>query len=318
MKTRVIFSIVLALAGVGLAGSSLAQEKVKFATSVRALPIYDLPMFAAEEKALWRQNDLEGEWISFRGAGESTRALAAGAVYLVWESAPASVQLAARGAPVLIIADSGAVQDFYLWVRGDSPFQKAADLRKVKIGINRFGGMAHAYGRFMVKALGLEKEVKLVAEGGIVEGVAAMRSGAIDGRMSTFVTMIPLKFKGEARDILSVRDYLPKPWMDTVILARKDFLAKSPEVVKRTVTTTLAAASFVLKNREWTIQKLKSFYGYSDEIAKVIYDSLEYSKDGRIERRAVENVRNFLIDYEIVPKDKTPPADELFTTRFTE
>lgn len=318
MKTGFFCQILLMATAMGLAASSLAAEKVKFATSVRALPIYDLPMLAAEEKALWRQNDLDGEWVSFRGGGESTRALAAGAVSLVWESAPSSIQLAARGAPVLIVADTGAVQDFFLWVRGDSPFRKAADLRQAKIGINRFGGMAYAYGRFMVKTLGLEKEVKLVAEGGIVEGVAAMRAGAIDGRMSTFVTMVPLKFKGEARDILAVRDYLPKPWMDTVILARKDFLAKSPEVVKRTVATTLAAAFFVLKNREWTIQKLKSFYGYTDEIAKVIYDSLEYSKDGRIDRRAVENVRNFLIEYEIVPKDKTPPADELFTSKYTE
>ncbi|MEE8449891.1 MAG: hypothetical protein V3S39_09705 [Thermodesulfobacteriota bacterium] len=41
------------------------------------------------------------------------------------------------------------------------------------------------------------------------------------------------------------------------------------------------------------------------------------TKDGKIERKAVENVRSFLIEHGIVTKDKTLPVDELYTNQFT-
>ena len=42
------------------------------------------------------------------------------------------------------------------------------------------------------------------------------------------------------------------------------------------------------------------------------------SVDPKISRKAVENVRNFLIEYKLVDEKKTPPVNELFTNRFLE
>jgi len=103
-----------------------------------------------------------------------------------------------------------------------------------------------------------------------------------------------------------------------VITARKDFSKKSPDLVKRAVKSVLQATDFITKNPRWAIEKMKSkdLVGYPEEAAKLVYNSITWSKDGRITRTALENVRNFLIEYGIITKEKAPSLEEFFTDEF--
>lgn len=66
-------------------------------------------------------------------------------------------------------------------------------------------------------------------------------------------------------------------------------------------------------------RKVKSISGWSEEVARTFYaKEMSNSKDGKTDGEALQNVLNFLIEYGIVPKDKAPKLEQLYTTRFTE
>lgn len=156
-----------------------------------------------------------------------------------------------------------------------------------------------------------------MATGGVPQTIAALKAGAVDAIALSMFTMANLKFAGQVRELVAVADYLPKEWMDTTIFGTRDFIVKNPEVVRKFVKATLWAADFVQNNREWSIEKLKSLLGYSEEAAPEVYKLLVYSKDGKINRRALENVTRFLIEYGIVPKEKMPSVEAIYTMEFT-
>lgn len=297
--------------------SAQVVEKVKIG-NVREDVLRALPILAAGDKGFWKGLGVEVEYVPFRGATEMHQAVAAVALDTGVAGAASVMLVQARGVPEIIVADLQAPEDFFVWVRTDSRIREVKDLKGAKIGINRFGALLHAYGLMLSKASGLGKDIRLVAGGGTREELAAIKAGVIDGRVAPLTTMAPLKFQGEVREVVAVRDYLPKPWVDLVAFARTDVAEKRPEAVRRTVRGLLQGAQAVLKEPEWAMKKLQTEFGYAEGLARMIYPGLKYGKDGQLERQALDNVRSFLIEYGLVVKEKTPPLDKMFTMEFVQ
>lgn len=314
-KSFFLVTALLSQFGLLIGPSALGAEKMRFGTSVKGSPFYELPAIAAEEQGLWKQNGLEVTWFPFRGGPEVYQAVAANSVDLVVTATPANLQAAARGLAVVIVADSGR-DDFFIWVRADNPIKEPRDLKGARVGIVRFGGTAHAYARAVTKALGIEKEVKFTAGGGMREEVAMIRAGQLEARASGFTTMAKAKYDGIVRELLSVQDYLPREWIDQALTSRKEFMAHQPELLRRGVKGYLASTRFIKENQDWSVARIKTIFGFSEEGARGILQAMHYSSDGRVEPRAVENVRAFLVEYNLVSADKVPPARELYTNDF--
>lgn len=49
----------------------------------------------------------------------------------------------------------------------------------------------------------------------------------------------------------------------------------------------------------------------------MVYDSYQFTRDGRISKKALENVWNFLVEYGVVKKERAPALEELHTSQFT-
>lgn len=311
-----LFNLTLSL--LSTPGLVTAAEKLKYGVSSRTDLIYVLPLLAAEEKGLWKEVGLAVEYVPFRGGAEMHQAVAAGQLDMGNSGAISIIQAMTRGLPEIMVADLKTRDDFFLWVRADSRIKEVKDLKGAKIGINRLGGMMHAYGRVIARGAGLEKEVKFVAGGGGTEELAAIKSGALDGRVGPLFLMAPLKSRGEIRELVAVEDYLPKPWVGTVAYARQELVEKRPEVVRRAVKGLLQAGQAVVNDPEWTMAKLKTEFGYDEVLSRMIFPVIKYGKDGKTDRQGLDNVRNFLIEYGLISKDKAPPVDKLFTTEFTQ
>jgi NitT/TauT family transport system substrate-binding protein len=127
--------------------------------------MYDLPLIVAEEKGLWKEKGVNVEWLSFKGSSAMYRAMAAKSVDMSISMGASAIQAASRGVRVVIVADLGAQLDFEVWVKGDGPIKKPADLKGDKIGIGRRGGSSFALARFILNALKMEKDVQLVSVG---------------------------------------------------------------------------------------------------------------------------------------------------------
>lgn len=299
-----------------LSSVGLAQEKLKFASSPKSSPLYTLPVLAAAEKGYWKGEGLDVEWIPFEAGSAMHQGVAARAVDMGLSGLAASFLAISAGVPELMVADMQATENFFMYVRSDSLIREPKELKGATIGVTRFGSSSHAYALAVVRGSGLEKEVKFLAVGGVPQTMAALKARVIDLLTFTPFEMAELKLKGEVREIAAVRDYLPKEWADIIIYARKDFIKSNPDAVGKTVRAVLQGSSFVLKNRDWALEKMKSFTYYSEDAAKLVYAELKYGADGRINVKGLENARTFFIDYGVIRKEKAPPVDAMFTTEF--
>lgn len=293
-----------------------ALEKLKFGTAIQLFPHYYLPVLGAEEQGFWKENGLQVEWVPFKGSTPQQQALTAGALMVGLDNLSGMLRAVAMGAPSLVIGQVSPFNQFYFWVRADRPFNEMKELSGAKFGTSRLGVPSHIYGLVAAKALGL-REVKFVATGGVPESVAGLKAGVIDVLPSSYTTFVEMESKGEARRLGRVADCMPKEWVENVLLAHKEFVGKSPATLRGVIKAIIQAIAFVERNPRWTIDKMKAMQGYSEESAQRIYKMLDFTKDLKVDRKGLENVSKFLVDWGLVPREKMPPVDKIYTREFT-
>lgn len=288
----------------------LAAEKLKVGTSQKVYAGYYLPMAVAEEKGYWRENGLEAEWVPFAAGADFFRALASGAVFFGISTAVGGVQTTGRGVPMVITSEFVTKDPFLVWVLADSRFKELRDLKGAKVGVPRFGASSHAFGQAMAKALGIE--VRWVSIGGMTELLGGFKVGRVDVILQPLSIVVRMKAGGEVRDIGSVADFLPREWMEHATFAHKDFAKKNPDTVRKAIKALLQGVDFLKNNPRWAIEKMRSEEGLSESAARLVFQGIQFTKDGRVDKKAVENIKNFLAEYGIIPKDKVPATEEFF------
>lgn len=293
-----------------------AAEKVKLATVLKGVPHYDMIPLAAEEKGLWKEQALEVEWVPFRGATDTHQAVAAGAIPAGIGDTIGVIRAISRGVPIIMVAEHPAPDYWFIWVLGKGPIKEPRDLKGARIGTSRFGASAYAFGQLLVKKLGIEREVKFVAIGGIAERLAALRAGVIDAFMLSFAPVANLMVTGEIRGLVPLRDYLPKEWLDNIIFARTDFAERSPRIVRGVIKASHKAVDFMRDNQPWVVEKLKANYRFSEEAARLVSQGMYPHRGGPIKAEGLENVKNFLIEYGLLERGKAPAAEKMYTNRF--
>lgn len=314
---RFLFGFLFVILGSMLNYQVAFAQKVKVGPCVKAAPSYSMAFFASEEGNYWAKNGLDAEWVGIRGGAAMARAMAARALHIGVCAPLGQIRAIARGVPELIMADFQSPQYFYLWVRSDSRIKRPMDLKGTKIGVTRLGGSVHAFGMAIAKALGLEKDIKWVAAGGAREEVAALRAGIDDGIIFGYGGMATLRFKGEVREVIKVNDYLPRPWIDLAIFGQREFLNKNPDQARKALKALFQASAFVMRNANWAVKILKEQYRYPEALARQFHrDNLIYGKQPKISRKAVENARDFLTDFGVIPKEKAPSVDDLYSNKF--
>ena len=316
-----LLSLFIAFAFVAFNFSGVfAAEKLKFATAVKIYPLYYLPLFAAEERNLWKQEGLEVEWIPFSGAEVMFRSVAAKTLEIGMTPAITGIQSTVMGVPITMISDLvPGVGGWAVWLPKNSPIKEPKDLKGARIGVSGLGGSGHAFGLALVRGLGLERDVKFVGVGGVATTAAALKAGAVAAVVTGPAGMLELKAKGEAHELLFLAGYLPKEWMDHALVARKDFLKANLDLTKKIVKVVFQGAAFARENPSWSLEKMKSFSGYSDAVARLwLNEVARLTKDGRVKKRAIENILDFLLNYGLIPKDGLPAAEDLFTPGLTD
>ncbi len=189
------------------------------------------------------------------------------------------------------------------------------DLMGKRIGLPTKLGIPHTYARIITSAFKMEKDVRFVAAGGVRETIAGLRVGAFEAVSQPLTTMARLQVKGILRSLASTVDYLPKPWTDLVVFARKNFTRSKPDLVRKTLRALLQSTNFIQKNSRWTVDKMKSFSRFPEEAAKLVQKDFQFTTTGRLDRKAVENLRKVFIQYGVLT-EKAPPVDQLFTNEY--
>lgn len=315
MARKSLFFIFLPGMIINLVSVGLALEKVKLGSAVKIDRAYYLPALTGEEKGFWKENGLDVEWVPFTGATALGHGVTAGAISIAMSPSNWPPTAAERGVPVVMAAELAVRPSFAMWVRGDSPYRHPRDLKGARVGVTGLGSATHIFGRLIVAAHGMEKEVRFVGAGGVPEYIAGLRAGALDAVVTKPPTMAALKVQGIVRELASALDYVPKPWFEDVVFVRKDFARSKPDVVRKMLKGIVQSTDFIRKNPRWTMDKIRAFEGVSEEVAKLIYDEMQFTITGKLDRKAVENIRRVFMEYGILT-EKAPAVDDLFTNDY--
>lgn len=308
--------VTVLIAGLGLASQlALAQEKLQFGAAFKGSPRYDLLSWVAENKGFWKDHGLKVDWIPFRGSSLMFRTMAAGKMFIGVSDIASLVRGAARGVPVIIVADLKSPQYFSLWVTGDGPIKTGKDMKGGRIGISRKGGASHTYAILLSRRLGVEKDVKIISLGGFRERIAALKSGAIEAFIQTLSPVANMVASGEMRRLATAKDLMPEDFIDFALFAEKGFLARKRDTVARVTKALIKSALFIADNTEWTKQKLQQNFNYTPKGAVVALPEMNFAGAGTpINPKAMASTVNFFLKHKIIKK--APSVEGLYTNDF--
>lgn len=317
MQRKRIYQVLAGFIVLGfLVGEVSGAEKVKVGTPIKRSSSYFLPMLTAERQGFWKEQGLDGEWIPFRGGTPMGHALASGSISFALSATTSAITRAGRGLPIVIVGDLGQSQNWFLYVSRDSALKSAKDLRGTTFGVFTMGDLSHALSLALAGALGIEKEVKMVAIGRGPAQSAALQRGKIDAVLTTSEGWAGLEEKGVVRRLLPLSDYLPYKKDTVALAATKKVIETKPELVRKTMKVMLRTTDYIMKNPAWAIDIMKQERQFSDRVAREVYQGIRLSSNGRINPRQLEKIRNFVIEYKLVAKEKMPPVAQLYTNKF--
>ena len=229
---------------------------------------------------------------------------------------PSLILAASRAVPVVAVSDLQSVELFVAWVRTAINYKEPKDLKGNKCGTPRLGGVAHAYCLALAKKFGLEKDIKTISVGGIPQIFAALKTGAIDLAVEPTHLMIRLKESGDIKVLATISELVPKGLPGHWVFADRGFASSNPATVKNLVKATLQATSFLRANGDWAAAKMVSVSNFTPVAAREIFKDYRFARDGRISKAAIENLESFLVEYNVMAKEKTPAVDAVYTERF--
>jgi NitT/TauT family transport system substrate-binding protein len=318
-RTRMkAFAVVAMLLSMICANAAQAQEKVQIGAALHLSPVFYLPVLAAKEKGFFQKEGLDVEWLPSQSGADMTRAFAASAIQFALSSAVTDTIAIARGVPLSIVAGLQPYDDFAIWSATKGKIVKPEDMKGAKIGVSRFGGLEHSYAQLAVKTLGLQNQVQYVSTGGVKESLAALITGAIDAVVLPLQSVLALQLDNRVRDVVDIQALLPKEWISYSIVANRDFIAKNPETARKVVQSIIAANRFIMteEGKTWALAKMQAMNNYSPEGARIIYDRLSFSQDGKIPSAGIKNVLAFMSEYEILKQADVPSVEKLVDDQF--
>lgn len=317
MNRRAFLSMVTLLAILpAFVSASLAADRVRLGTGVD-VPAYNLVMWAGQDHGIWQKNGLGVEWSIMRGSGLALRSLAAGALDMGTIRVESAILGLSQGAPAMIVAEHRDGAFFDLYVKADGSLREPKDLRGRTIVANAQGGAAHISALFLVRTLGLEGQVKYVFVRETPEQVAAVKQGAADALVTGQPEVLDILIeKGEMRRLVSLRDYLPREWVDNVIVANKKFLSSNSALVARMVKAWFEARESFRNNPEWAIKRLMVTSGFDEKTARKITQIYIPKMDKKFSPEGLKNVLDFMIEFGQIKKEGLPPVESFYTLEF--
>ena len=203
------------------------------------------PLFYADAMGYFKDEGLKVELKHMPNPGDGLAALTSGATNIVHLPFTNSIVAAHNGAPVKVIAGSGA-GGIFLIAQGATGIKSMDDLKKakgkgVKIGTMRLNTFELTTYRALVNNGMKYEDFQMVWFNDVLSMAAAFESKAVDlvTHVEPFSTRLVDKLGGVP--IASNRDVWGKDGPDCVTNARADFIAQYPDATKKYLRALLKA-----------------------------------------------------------------------------
>src|SRR5688572_322853 len=256
VRQNVFLSLLVLLILFGVTSSSwaaAARTKIIVVVPHRILFTVALPVYIAQEKGFYKENNIEVDAVFTRGGGENVQAVVSGDAQIgLGTGTLAVISAFVKKAPIRIAAAEITGMDAFWYVQSSTAIRKMEDLAGKKIAYSRPGASSHMAALAIadqIKAKGL-KPAEPVSLGGIPEVYTAVRTGQTDAGWSVAPFQLDLVEKGVLRvvvkgdEITAMREITPR-----VHFLNNDFAAKNPDAVRGFFRAQQKALDYMFENK---------------------------------------------------------------------
>jgi NitT/TauT family transport system substrate-binding protein len=236
--------------------AAAARTKIIVVVPHRILFTVALPVYIAQEKGFYRENNIDVDAVFTRGGGENVQAVVSGDAQIgLGTGTLAVISAFVKKAPIKIAAAEITGMDAFWYVQANTTMRKLEDLAGKKVAYSRPGASSHMAVLAIadqLKAKGL-KPAEPVSLGGIPEVYTALRTGQTDAAWSVAPFQLDRVEKGELRvvvkgdEIVAMRELSAR-----VHFTNNDFAAKNPDAVRGFFRAQQRALDYMFEHKEDT------------------------------------------------------------------
>ena len=260
VKTSLLLSFLVLFVLCGFTSSSSwaasARTKIIVVVPHRILFTVALPVYIAQDKGFYRENNIDVDAVFTRGGGENVQAVVSGDAQIgLGTGTLAVISAFVKKAPIKIAAAEITGMDAFWYVLANTPMRKLEDLAGKKVAYSRPGASSHMAVLGIadqIKAKGL-KPAEPVSLGGIPEVYTALRTGQTDAGWSVAPFQLDRVEKGELRVVVRGEEInAMKEISARVHFTNNDFAAKNPDAVRGFFRAQQRALDYMFDHKEET------------------------------------------------------------------
>lgn len=226
-----------------------------------------LPTYVALEAGVFRKNGLDVDLQLVNSSTASVAALVSKHADFTQAGGSETISSNVGGADLVMVSITGATYSYIL--EGSPELRSPEDLKGKKVGISTIGSSSDVAVRVALRRIGIDpdRDVSIVAVGGVPERTAAMRNGAIQATVANPPESLTLERAGfkPILDLPSLK--LPASLQGTIV--RRDLIQTRPDLVQRYVDSIVQAIALMKKDRAIGVAALKKYFQSTDDEAMV-------------------------------------------------
>jgi NitT/TauT family transport system substrate-binding protein len=274
------------------------------------------PLDVGVQEGIFKKHGVDVEISSFAGDAKLQQAFAAGAVDLGIGSGP-GLAFIAKDSPTLGVAEeAGPPLGITLCVLAGGPIHSIADLKGKLASISSVGSQTDWMVREIARRQGWGPEgIKRVALGDVPAQLSALRTHQVDMVPFDITTAYQLDATGEVRILLKFGDIV-KEYVNHVIFATNDAIAKRPDDVKKFLAGWFETVAFFKHNKAETLRISSGVLKIPEPIVGKVYDETiaMLSDDGKFDTKGLAVLSQSFVDMNMLPEK--PDMSKLYTEKF--
>lgn len=311
-----VASVLLLALTIASTDFAVGAEKIRVGKS-SDISFTFIPVDVGLHETFFQNDGLDVEVVSFGGSAKLQQALVAGAVD-VGLGAGTDIPFLVKGAPevgVGAIALTPAL--FGVILPYDSPVHQLADLKGKKIGVTTVGSLTEWLALQIAKKEGWKRDdIAIVADGssGAAE-VAALRTGAVDARISAAALGLDLEQRKQGRLLMPVSAFVG-PFLMNVIYVTADMAEKRPGATRAFLKGWYKAVAFMADHKPEAVAIAQTVTHFSPSVQDKQYDLVmpSMSHDGTFPENAIAPLEQSFTDLGLLAEK--PEMTKYLTTGF--
>ena len=311
---KIVFLCVLwmacALAPMSVGAQALEKRKIVLAVGGKTL-FYYLPLTIAERKGYFKDEGLDVQIVDFAGGAKSLEAMMGGSADVVSGAYEHTINMQARGQPIVAIVLQGRYNGIVLAVNKSKAAQVKSlkDLKGMKVGVTAPGSSTNMMVSSLLVKNGLKPDdVSIIGVGASAGAVAAMKKNSIDALSNLDPVMTKLETDGDVQVLVDTRtakgmqEVYGGDYHAGCIYAPVAWVKKYPNTTQAIVNAMVRADLWLQKARvdEIVATVPKEYYSADESLYKVaLYKNQPgFSPDGLFSAKGAQNVYAVLKAFE--------------------